>query len=214
MKTPASIAATLEKVLIAARGVLRTTAFVLVFLGDSGSMSSSSMSELVLQTMLWVWTLYHWMLDVHFIYFYQKRDDPAAINRQLVISSRSGTWLIFNATRELDTAEIPSCSTQINSWCKDTVLLVMKLQVYRTWVGFVLNCMTQLFLHATNTNIKNRRFNQALNNVACWGYWDTTSSYMLGTTCQNAIWVKALEDASGWAWFIPLHDGSTSQSYG
>ncbi|KAG1776888.1 putative halogenase [Suillus placidus] len=58
--------------------------------------------------------------------------------------------------------------------------------------------------------LKNRRYNQALNNVACWGYWDGTGSYMPGTTRQNAIWVEALEDESGWAWFIPLHDGSTS----
>jgi len=58
--------------------------------------------------------------------------------------------------------------------------------------------------------LKNRRFNQALNNVACWGYWDGAGSYMPGTTRQNAIFVEALEDESGWAWFIPLHDGSTS----
>ncbi|KIK43258.1 hypothetical protein CY34DRAFT_791518 [Suillus luteus UH-Slu-Lm8-n1] len=58
--------------------------------------------------------------------------------------------------------------------------------------------------------LKNRRYNKALNNVACWGYWTGTESYMPGTTRQNAIWVEALEDESGWAWFIPLHDGSTS----
>lgn len=58
--------------------------------------------------------------------------------------------------------------------------------------------------------LKNRRYNQALNNVACWGYWYGTGSYMPSTGRQNAIWVEALEDESGWAWFIPLHDGSTS----
>ncbi|KAG2130749.1 hypothetical protein DEU56DRAFT_982066 [Suillus clintonianus] len=58
--------------------------------------------------------------------------------------------------------------------------------------------------------LNNRRYNQALNNVACWGYWDGTGSYMPGTTRQNAVWIEALEDESGWAWFIPLHDGSTS----
>ncbi|KAG1762096.1 putative halogenase [Suillus occidentalis] len=58
--------------------------------------------------------------------------------------------------------------------------------------------------------LKNRRYNKALNNVACWGYWDGTGSYMPGTTRQNAIFVEALKDESGWAWFIPLHDGSTS----
>ncbi|KAG2059626.1 FAD/NAD(P)-binding domain-containing protein [Suillus hirtellus] len=58
--------------------------------------------------------------------------------------------------------------------------------------------------------LKNRRYNQALHNVACWGYWVGTGSYMPNTTRQNAIWVEALEDESGWAWFIPLHDGTTS----
>ncbi|KAG2139473.1 hypothetical protein BD769DRAFT_1350799, partial [Suillus cothurnatus] len=58
--------------------------------------------------------------------------------------------------------------------------------------------------------LENRRYNQALNNVACWGYWYGTGSYMPSTGRQNAIWVEALEDESGWAWFIPLHDGSTS----
>ncbi|KIK37366.1 hypothetical protein CY34DRAFT_810413 [Suillus luteus UH-Slu-Lm8-n1] len=58
--------------------------------------------------------------------------------------------------------------------------------------------------------LKNRRYNKALNNVACWGYWDGTGSYMPGTTRENAIFVEALKDESGWAWFIPLHDGSTS----
>ncbi|KAG1812373.1 putative halogenase [Suillus variegatus] len=58
--------------------------------------------------------------------------------------------------------------------------------------------------------LKNRRYNQALHNVACWGYWAGTGSYMPNTTRQNAIWVEALEDESGWAWFIPLHDGTTS----
>ncbi|KAG1776887.1 putative halogenase [Suillus placidus] len=66
------------------------------------------------------------------------------------------------------------------------------------------------FNYLVGCYLKNRRYNQALNNVACWGYWDGTGSYMPGTTRQNAIWVEALEDESGWAWFIPLHDGSTS----
>jgi flavin-dependent dehydrogenase len=41
--------------------------------------------------------------------------------------------------------------------------------------------------------LKNRRFNQALNNVACWGYWEGTDSYMPGTTRENAVWVEALD---------------------
>jgi hypothetical protein len=41
--------------------------------------------------------------------------------------------------------------------------------------------------------LKNRRYNKALNNVACWGYWDGAGSYMPGTTRQNAIFVEALK---------------------
>lgn len=41
--------------------------------------------------------------------------------------------------------------------------------------------------------LKNRRFNQALNNVACWAYWEGTNSYMPGTTRENAVWVEALD---------------------
>ncbi|OBZ66952.1 Tryptophan 2-halogenase [Grifola frondosa] len=58
--------------------------------------------------------------------------------------------------------------------------------------------------------LNNRRHNKSLKNIACWGYWEGTDKYMPGTTRENAIWVEALQDESGWAWFIPLHDGSTS----
>ncbi|SJK99262.1 uncharacterized protein ARMOST_02553 [Armillaria ostoyae] len=37
--------------------------------------------------------------------------------------------------------------------------------------------------------LKNRTFNRTLRNVAVWGYWT---------------------DETGWAWFIPLHNGTTS----
>ncbi|OJA15106.1 hypothetical protein AZE42_05581 [Rhizopogon vesiculosus] len=58
--------------------------------------------------------------------------------------------------------------------------------------------------------LKNRRFNKALNNIACWGYWEGTDFYSPGTSRENAPWFEALDDESGWAWFIPLHNGSTS----
>jgi len=58
--------------------------------------------------------------------------------------------------------------------------------------------------------LKNRKFNASLNNVASWGYWTGTSRYMPGTDRDNAPWFEALHDESGWAWFIPLHDGTTS----
>lgn len=58
--------------------------------------------------------------------------------------------------------------------------------------------------------LKNRQFNKALRNVAAWGYWTGGSVYMPGTKRENAPWFEALTDESGWAWFIPLHNGTTS----
>ncbi|KAG8216212.1 putative halogenase [Butyriboletus roseoflavus] len=58
--------------------------------------------------------------------------------------------------------------------------------------------------------LRNRKFNKSLNNVACWGYWENTDRYMPNTKRENAVWIEALEDESGWVWFIPLHNGSTS----
>ncbi|KIJ58602.1 hypothetical protein HYDPIDRAFT_176510 [Hydnomerulius pinastri MD-312] len=58
--------------------------------------------------------------------------------------------------------------------------------------------------------LRNRRFNKSLQNTACWGYWEGAEVYMPGTSRENAIWIEALNDESGWAWFIPLHDGSAS----
>ncbi|KAI0960722.1 hypothetical protein AcV7_000026 [Taiwanofungus camphoratus] len=56
----------------------------------------------------------------------------------------------------------------------------------------------------------NRKFNAALRNVAVWGYWRGTGMYGRGTSRENAPWFEALSDESGWAWFIPLHDGLAS----
>ncbi|KAK7047292.1 hypothetical protein VNI00_006523 [Paramarasmius palmivorus] len=61
--------------------------------------------------------------------------------------------------------------------------------------------------------LKNRRMNESLKNIACWGYWSGTSEYMPGTSRQNAPWFESLTDESGWAWFIPLHDGTTSVGF-
>ncbi|KAI0338616.1 FAD/NAD-P-binding domain-containing protein [Trametopsis cervina] len=58
--------------------------------------------------------------------------------------------------------------------------------------------------------LKNRCFSQSLKNIAHWGYWEGTSQYMPGTSRENAVWIEALNDESGWVWFIPLHDGTTS----
>ncbi|KAK6991927.1 putative halogenase [Favolaschia claudopus] len=58
--------------------------------------------------------------------------------------------------------------------------------------------------------LKNRRFNQVLRNRAMWGYWNGAGTYAKGTSRENAPWLEALTDESGWAWFIPLHNGTAS----
>ena len=76
--------------------------------------------------------------------------------------------------------------------------------------------------------LRNRASNKNLNSIACWGYWEGTGLYEPGTNRENAVWLEALPgqcitrsgcsdadcvmraDESGWCWFIPLHDGSTS----
>lgn len=58
--------------------------------------------------------------------------------------------------------------------------------------------------------LKNRHFNASLKNIAVWGYWRDVGGYGLGSKRQGSPWFEALTDASGWAWFIPLHNGTTS----
>ncbi|KAK5656804.1 hypothetical protein OQA88_4352 [Cercophora sp. LCS_1] len=58
--------------------------------------------------------------------------------------------------------------------------------------------------------LKNRHYNTALKNVANWAYYRGTGSYSKDPTRQNTPFFEALTDESGWAWFIPLHDGTTS----
>ncbi|KAG2002536.1 hypothetical protein CC2G_004719 [Coprinopsis cinerea AmutBmut pab1-1] len=53
--------------------------------------------------------------------------------------------------------------------------------------------------------LHNRRMNSSLKNLACWGYWSgDLKMYKPGTGRENAPWFEALQDESGWAWFIPL----------
>ncbi|KAH9940367.1 FAD/NAD(P)-binding domain-containing protein [Epithele typhae] len=58
--------------------------------------------------------------------------------------------------------------------------------------------------------LRNRKFCNSLKNVAVWGYWKNTAKYGEGTDRENAPFFEALSDESGWAWFIPLHKGTTS----
>ncbi|KAH6624379.1 putative flavin-dependent halogenase/O-methyltransferase bifunctional protein [Chaetomium sp. MPI-SDFR-AT-0129] len=58
--------------------------------------------------------------------------------------------------------------------------------------------------------LKNRKFNQNLKNIANWGYWKGGGTYGVGTHKAGSPFFAALKDASGWCWFIPLHDGTHS----
>ncbi|KAI4168591.1 MAG: hypothetical protein LQ343_006255 [Gyalolechia ehrenbergii] len=58
--------------------------------------------------------------------------------------------------------------------------------------------------------LKNRKNNQGLKNIANWGYWKGAGSYGAGTSREGSPFFEALTDASGWCWFIPLHNGTTS----
>ncbi|TRM69173.1 hypothetical protein BD626DRAFT_473188 [Schizophyllum amplum] len=58
--------------------------------------------------------------------------------------------------------------------------------------------------------LKNRHYNESLRNIAIWGYWRDAGTYGGGTSREGSPWFEALTDESGWAWFIPLHDGTTS----
>ncbi|KAK9440038.1 radH flavin-dependent halogenase [Metarhizium brunneum] len=49
--------------------------------------------------------------------------------------------------------------------------------------------------------LKNRKFNNNFRNAAIWAYWKSDNVYGPGTH---------MKDASGWAWFMPLHDGTRS----
>jgi hypothetical protein len=40
--------------------------------------------------------------------------------------------------------------------------------------------------------LKNRKFNQALRNIAFWGYWTGAGKYAPGTDRENATWLEAL----------------------
>ncbi|KAL1669111.1 hypothetical protein GGF50DRAFT_95722 [Schizophyllum commune] len=62
----------------------------------------------------------------------------------------------------------------------------------------------------SNQYLKSRTFNPALRNSAHWSYWRGAGKYAPGTKREGAPWFEALTDQSGWAWFIPLHNGTTS----
>ncbi|KJZ71898.1 hypothetical protein HIM_08743 [Hirsutella minnesotensis 3608] len=54
---------------------------------------------------------------------------------------------------------------------------------------------------------KNREYNPGLKSTAIWGYWKSADTYGPG---EGDPFFEAILDGSGWAWFIPLHDGTVS----
>ncbi|KAG8422828.1 Halotolerance protein HAL2 [Metarhizium acridum] len=58
--------------------------------------------------------------------------------------------------------------------------------------------------------LKNRKFNNNFKNAAIWAYWKSDNVYGPGTHMEGSPYFEALDDASGWAWFMPLHDGTRS----
>ncbi|KAL4243602.1 flavin-dependent halogenase family protein [Abortiporus biennis] len=80
---------------------------------------------------------------------------------------------------------------------------------------YIIDASGRSSILATSTNsplksVINRKFNQSLKNIAIWSYWENVGRYAEGTKKEGAIWIEALTDESGWVWYIPLHDGSTS----
>ncbi|KAL4066069.1 hypothetical protein J3A83DRAFT_350187 [Scleroderma citrinum] len=58
--------------------------------------------------------------------------------------------------------------------------------------------------------LRNRIYNEVLKNIAIWGYWRNGRVYGRNTPREGAPWFESLQDGTGWAWYIPLHDGTTS----
>ncbi|KAJ7204695.1 putative halogenase, partial [Mycena pura] len=63
--------------------------------------------------------------------------------------------------------------------------------------------------------LRNRHVNVSLRNQACWGYWRGTKMYAPEnfSNRNNAPWFEALTGKTIYfnqAWFIPLHNGTTS----
>ncbi|PYH94121.1 FAD/NAD(P)-binding domain-containing protein [Aspergillus ellipticus CBS 707.79] len=56
-------------------------------------------------------------------------------------------------------------------------------------------------------HMQNRQYNTGLKGMATWGYWEGAGTYGPGI---GDPFSEALNDGSGWAWFIPLHDGTVS----
>ncbi|KAK7035341.1 hypothetical protein VNI00_011872 [Paramarasmius palmivorus] len=58
--------------------------------------------------------------------------------------------------------------------------------------------------------LENREMRESLRNIAVWGYWKGAKIFAEGTPRAYSPWFEALTDGQGWAWYIPLHDGTMS----
>lgn len=54
--------------------------------------------------------------------------------------------------------------------------------------------------------LQNRRYNEGLKNIANWTYWKGANMYNEGKKNEKSPFFEALQDGSGWAWAIPLHN--------
>ncbi|XRM44975.1 hypothetical protein ABZX51_008076 [Aspergillus tubingensis] len=59
----------------------------------------------------------------------------------------------------------------------------------------------------SNRYMKTRIHNKQLQSMALWGYWRGAGTYGPG---EGDPFSEAVRDGSGWAWFIPLHNGTVS----
>jgi flavin-dependent dehydrogenase len=57
--------------------------------------------------------------------------------------------------------------------------------------------------------LKNRVMRESFRNVAVWSYWKGIRA----TGRPFSFYAEVLSDKKGWAWFIPLHDGTTSVGF-
>lgn len=57
---------------------------------------------------------------------------------------------------------------------------------------------------------KDRKMSQSLKNTAIWAYWKDAKLYGEGTERQGSSLVESFQDNKGWAWYIPINDGTTS----
>ncbi|TVY94245.1 Flavine halogenase [Lachnellula willkommii] len=60
--------------------------------------------------------------------------------------------------------------------------------------------------------LKNRQMNpgEQLQSVANWAYWTNGSEFGIGTAQEGNPYFESLHDGSGWAWYIPRHNGQCS----